>query len=454
MMRICVNSQTPLIRFKRDSEDLFEKYGELQEAVPIETLTKGDDYEFTTGGVTRMLYPLLKELRKKKRIKKPHWVALNPIGPEEAIIDNEIFLHRFEIEPHELLGYGHFKECMWRNVHYLGEMSIHTHYFSDFARYNWLCAQKMLDLHLKHDFDLFYIHDFQQLLVGSMLGPVAPKVFRWHIPIYLEKLLPEWREFLLKYFSHYDAVIVSCGKYKDSLLKAGVKGRVYQIYPHIDERAYKKPSKQALNNFCRKFGIKNKDKIILVVARLDPMKGQNIAVEALGKVVKEFPNAKLLLVGDGSFSSAKRGGLGRPKGTKWREELERIAKAHKVSKKLIFTGYVSEEDLECAYTRADVTVLPSLVEGFGLVVIESWLYETPVVVSESAGVAELVKEGKNGYIFSARNYETLAEKISLILSHPRKASELGINGSKNANVCYLDHTIKQIWDVFRDVTRK
>ncbi|MDI6855370.1 MAG: glycosyltransferase family 4 protein [Candidatus Thermoplasmatota archaeon] len=451
MLRICVNSQTPLVRFKVSAEELFEKYSELPEAVPIELLVRGEDYDFATGGVTRMLYPLLKELRGRKLIHKPHWVSLNPIGPEVSVIDKEIFLHRFEIEPHELLGYGHFKECMWRNVHYLGEMSIHTHYFSDFARYNWLCAQKMLDLHLKHDFDLFYLHDFQQLLVGSMLGPVAPKVFRWHIPVYLEKLLPEWREFLLKYLSHYDAVIVSCSKYKESLLKAGFKGRVCQIYPHIDERTYKKPSKQALNDFCRKFGIKDKDKIILVVARLDPMKGQNIAVEALGKVVKEFTEAKLLLVGDGSFSSAKRGGLGRPKGTKWHDELERIAKAHKVSKKLIFTGYASEEDLECAYTRADVTVLPSLVEGFGLVVIESWLYETPVVVSESAGVAELVKEGKNGYVFKAKDSDELATKISLLFSHPRKALELGIKGAKSAHACYLKHNLEKIWKVFREV---
>lgn len=452
-LKICVNSQTPLLRFKLGAEELYEKYGELPEPVPIERLAVGEDYELAPGGVTRMVYPLLRELRGKKLIHKPHWVALNPIGPEQAIM-HEIFLHRFEIEPHELLGYGHFKECMWRNVHYLGQLGIHTDYFSDFARYSWLCAQKMLALNLKHDFDLFYIHDFQQLLVASMLGPVAPKVFRWHIPLDFKRLLPEWREFLLDYFEHYNAVIVSCERYRKSLLNEGFKGKVYQIYPHINEKTYRKPSKEALSRFCKKFGIKAQDKLVLVVARLDPMKGQNLAVEAIAKVAKEFPTVKLLLLGDGSFSSSKRGGLGRPKGAKWQAELERLAKRYKISKRIIFTGYATEEELRCAYTRAQITVLPSLIEGFGLVVIESWLYRKPVIVSRNAGVAELVKEGKNGYVFDPKNSDQLAEGICALLSTPKKASELGIEGRKSSRACWLEQGMKGVWKVFQDVLSK
>ncbi|GAI53406.1 unnamed protein product, partial [marine sediment metagenome] len=175
----------------------------------------------------------------------------------------------------------------------------------------------------------------------------------------------------------YDFVVALRGKkYKRSLSKAGFKGRVYHIYPHIDERMHGRVSDVKVKQFCERFGINDDDKIILTVARLDPIKGQDIAVRALARVAKRFPQVKLVLAGNGSFSSTRRGGLGLPKGVRWLDRLERLASKLGVRQRTIFTRYLTEEELKAAYTRADVVVLPSVLEGFGLTVVEGWIYKS------------------------------------------------------------------------------
>jgi len=450
---LCVGSQTPPIRFKIDPDMLFEKYGDLSKPVPIKALAEGEDFDYTPGGVTGMVAPLLQRMYREEKIRTPHWVAINPMGPEMATFGG-IVLHRIEMEPHEMAGYGYFKEAMWKNVHGLEQTWVPCRQFADYALFNWLYAKKMMDLHSEIEFDLFYVHDFQLLLVGSMTGPAARKIFRWHIPLDLTKMTAGWRAFLLRYLRDYDAVIVSCKKYKRSLSKAGFKGRVYHICPHIDERMYGRASDVKVKQFCERFGINDDDKIILTVARLDPIKGQDVAVRALARVAKRFPQVKLVLVGDGSFSSARKGGLGLPKGMRWLNRLERLASKLGVRQKTIFTGYLSGEEMRAAYTRANLLVQPSVLEGFGLTVLEGWIYKKPVVVSSGAGVSELITDGENGYLFSPNNHEELTNKIIGALSKPETADEMGKVGFETAKKCYIKRGTQSLLNVFSEVLGK
>jgi len=432
---------------------LFEKYGDLPKPTPLRALLEGEDFDHTPGGVTGMVAPLLQRMYKEEKIRTPHWVAINPMGPEMTSFGG-IVLHRIEMEPHELTGYGYFKEAMWKNVHGLEQTWVPRKQFADYALFNWRYAKKMMDLHSEIEFDLFYMHDFQLLLTGSMTGPAARKILRWHIPLDMKKMTPGWRTFLLRYLDDYDAVIVSCKKYKRSLLKAGFKGRVYQIYPHIDERAHGQASDAKVKQFCERFGISDDDTIILVVARLDPIKGQDTTVRALARVAKRFPRAKLVLVGNGSFSSARKGGLGLPKGARWLDKLERLASKLGIRERIVFTRYLTGDELRAAYTRADVIVLPSVLEGFGLAVLEGWMYKKPVVVSSGAGVSELIIDGENGRLFPPNDHEELASKIIEVLSKPETAGEMGKRGFETVKRCYVRQGIQSLLNVFSEVLGK
>lgn len=453
---ICVSSQTPLVTFKLTSEELTKKYGKFSEPVDIKNLRESVDYDFTPGGVPKMVHPSLREMKARGIVNKAFWVALNQIGPSQILVDDIVGIHvklRTEIRG----GYGAAKETLWKIIHGIGEVikdpstvTWGEDYLS-YQYYNRLCSEKMLALHKKEDFDIFYVHDFQNLLVASILrSVVTPKVFRWHIPFNEKSIPPKWYRYLSKYFGYYDSIIVSCRRYVDILKNVGFKGKMYQVYPHLDEKAYCRPSQNAVEQLCYKYGIESDDKVILTVARMDPMKGQDIAIKAMSQVVKRIPNVKLLLIGNGSFSSSKKSGVGLSKADSWREKLLKLTQELHIDQNVIFVGHAEHKELECAYARCDATLLPSTMEGFGLVVIEGWLYEKPAIVSSEAGVAELVKDENSGLIFNSGNDSELAEKITDLLSKSEVANDLGERGFECAKKCYLENGVKSVSEVLQN----
>ncbi len=449
-LKICLNTQTPLIRFKLQYSELLEKYGDLPDPVPLEMLAEDEDYEIAPGGVPKMVYPLMKEFIKSKLAEKVHWVSLNPIGPERIIAD-DILIHNISLVPHELSAYTHLKERIWEEIHGLEKHQIGPKEFGAYAKYNWLCAEKMFEL---LPIDVFYIHDFQQLQIGNMLGLAAPVVLRWHIPFQLDTVTKYTRNFIVKCVEAFDAIIVSCKRDLEGLIRAGYRGSAYQIYPYVDPRKWSYPSENEVNEFCARFGITSGEKIILVVARMDRIKGHDVVINALTNVLKTIPNTKLVFVGNGSFSSSHRGGLGHPKGMIWREHLEKIAVELNIRKNIIFTGYLPDRLVRAAYKRCDVAVLPSVKEGFGLVVVEAWLYKKPVVVSSGAGVSELVINGTNGYIFPSGKAVELAKKIKCLLSNSEDALKMGERGAETARRCYIKEGVKSVVSVMKGAVKE
>lgn len=442
-LSLCVSSQTPLVRFN-SSEDMIQKYVVLGPTVNLANLVEGEDYEFTAGGVTRMIFPLLKMLHNKDILINSHWVSLNPIGPEKVTV-GDITLDHVNLARARMAGYGKTKETMWQALHGIEKEPVDLLFwqdeFADYTYYNRLCSELVTRLDKENEFDLFYIQDFQQLLMGRMLRTLKPKIFRWHIP-FDESLVPEiWKQSLTANFNAYDVVIASCKKYINSLNKLGYAGTAYHIYPYIDRKVYRRPSAADIERFNQKFELGQNDRIVLVVARLDPMKGQDRAIKAFAKVAGDFRNLKLVIAGNGSFSSSKQG-IGLSKAERWLGQMRELAKALGAQDRVIFTGHLNHKELQAAYERCELTILPSILEGFGLVVIESWLYRKPTIVSNRAGVAELVKHGENGLLFNPDDSDELAGKLRSLLLDADLASTLGENGYRTSRICSLEKGAK------------
>jgi glycosyltransferase involved in cell wall biosynthesis len=448
-LTLCINSQTPLVRFKHQYTELVEKYGDLPDPVPLGMLMEGEDYELSPGGVPKVVYPLVTRMMEAQIVRNSHWVCLNPIGPFR-VKAGKITIHNISLEASDLPSYAHMKERIWEEVHDIERHPVGPKEFYAYARYNWFCAKKMFEL---SPVDIFYVHDFQQLQVGNMIGLAAPAVFRWHIPLTFERVDPYMRRFIIKCMEAYDAVIVSCRRDLQGLISAGYHGKAYQLYPYVDERKWTRPSDQELSDFCLTYTIREDDELVLVVGRMDRIKGQDVVIRAMTKVVRKFPNAKLMLIGDGSFSGAARGGLSHPKANVWRARLEELTRKLKLEEHVIFTGYLSDERLKCAYQRADVVVLPSVREGFGLVVPEAWLYKKPVVVSRGAGASETVMEGVNGFAFSPKDFGELAGKLLKLLKKPKLASTMGRRGKETARNLSISRGVRDIAEVFGEVIK-
>jgi glycosyltransferase involved in cell wall biosynthesis len=439
----CIVTQTPLIRFKLDYSELLDKYGTLPDPVPFKYLEVGEDYDFAPGGVPKMVYPLQRMLIEGGHVDTAHWVSLNMMGPERVLVD-DILVHNIMLEHKYIAPYARLKERIWAEIHNIDRKPIGADEFSAYARYNWLCADKMFEL---LPVDIFYIHDFQQLLVGNMIGLAAPTVFRWHIPFDLEKTSSHIRRFIVRCIESFDGVVVSCKRDLEGLIRAGYQGRAYQTYPYINQHRWTEPTESESREFCSISGVTDDDIVLLMVARMDEIKGQDLAIRALAKV----PHAKLVLIGNGSFTSSERGGLAHPKGSAWNTYLKKLAGEMGVSGRVIFTGYMADNLLKAAYRRCDTMLFPSRTEGFGLVVVEAWMYEKPVIVSDGAGVSELTIDGLNGYTFESGNADELAEKINTLLASPEDAREMGKRGYETARQCYIEEGVRLICDIFSDV---
>jgi glycosyltransferase involved in cell wall biosynthesis len=446
-LRICVNSQTPFIKFLTPYSELLEKYDSLGVPLKLEELYQDVDYQFSPGGVTAMIFPLLKKMRAKNIIEDPIWISLGSNAPDEVLVDHVRLFH-VQLPEYDMKRYANFKESIWNEIHGIGRFQIKPEEYEAFIRYNWLSTQVML--RMLREIDLYFIHDFQQLLTGTLIGPSAPAILQWHIPFKLESVSSKLKTFILKNIEGFDSIIVSTRRDLEGLIHAGYRGHAYQIYPYIDRSEWGPASSADIETVKETLKLKPGERVLLIVARMDKIKGQDIAIRAFSHVLKSRNDVKLLLIGNGSFSGSKEGGLAHPKSSIWRSQIQSLARDLGVSDKVFFAGYRPPEFVKAAYSLADAVLVSSRSEGFGLTTIEGWLYKKPVIVSSGAGSSELVIDDVNGYTFESGNDQQLAEKILKVLSKGEAAEKMGERGLDTATICDIERNISSLQHVFEE----
>jgi glycosyltransferase involved in cell wall biosynthesis len=414
-LNLVVATQTPLLRF--DSKGT--QPGPAGPDLP--------PHRLSPGGVCRMVLPTIQQLRDSGFIRQAHWYSLNPGAPPEvALEEGSIRLHHLQMRPEELEAYGRSKEKLWADIHGLPHPPLQAEDFRQYARYNARTADRLLEH--AGELDLAYIHDFQLMQVGSLVGLAAPCVLRWHVPWDPRRMPPYTRKFLLSVMEDFDAVIVSTRRDLQGLVDAGFHGKVRQAYPHIEPKDWPAARPDEITRLEEAWGLQPDDPLLLMVARMDPMKRHDLAIQAFAAIRRKHPRAKLALVGNGSFSGRLGSSVGPGKADLWRAQVEKAAADAGVTDQVIFASWVPDGLLAAAYTRAAAVLLPSDIEGFGLTPLEGWIHGRPPVVSDGIGAAEIVTPGVNGLVFPARDAAAFAAQLDRILSDPEAATRMGENG--------------------------
>lgn len=413
--------------------ELLEKYGELSDPLDLLELEEGVDYDFSPGGVTAMVYPLLKRMLAQGYLSLANWVSLGVDYPPRVKVGNILVSH-VEIPENVLRAYTIFKEELWGQIHGLSSSNIFDKGYEAYAWFNWVNSDAML--HHWRETDLFYIQDFQLLISGGLIGPPAPAVLRWHVPFTPERLPFLTHRAVLKWMETFDAVVVSTRRDLEGLIRSSYRGRAHQVYPFLDPEAWTSgATSNGISELSKKLHLKTNEKLLLMVARMDRIKSQDVAIKALSHLQKTDQKFKLALIGNGSFSSSAKGGLGHGKGAMWRAELEELVRELKLQDSVIFLGHASNEEVKAAYSIASTVLLTSVSEGFGLSVLEGWINKKPVVVSTGAGSSELVVNGSNGFTFPAG--DDLKAADSILNSVKSGADKLGENGFETAKQCHI-----------------
>jgi len=167
-----------------------------------------------------------------------------------------------------------------------------------------------------------------------------------------------------------------------------------------------------------------------------PHKNHKILIEALGRLSHEFPDLNLVFTG---FTKMI-------KNIKVKKEIDDLIKLYKLSKKVIFLGYVSNENVDYIYQKAKAMVFPSSFEGFGLRIIEAFKHGLPVVSANNTSINEIVRDA--GLLFETNNLEMLVECIKKVLTNHNLREQLINKGRQRANAFTWESTAKRTLLVF------
>lgn len=152
-------------------------------------------------------------------------------------------------------------------------------------------------------------------------------------------------------------------------------------------------------------------KVIISVGTLHTRKGFKYLISAYKKVLQKNPNSKLIIVGEGPE----------------RENLEKLIKNLSLGKRIMLLGQRS--DVSELLQAANLFVLPSIKEAFGLVILESWRAGLPVIASAVGGIPEIITEN-SGIMIEAGNKNELIKAINKVLSNDKLAKDLSKNGKQ------------------------
>jgi len=153
------------------------------------------------------------------------------------------------------------------------------------------------------------------------------------------------------------------------------------------------------------------EEIVFNIGRVVYEKGTGVLVEAVPRVLRDFPRAKFVIAGTGGYVN----------------ELRQRASDLGVADKILFTGFIPDEARDRLYCVASCAVFPSLYEPFGIVALQAMAARTPVVVSEVGGLAEVVKHAETGITVYPNNPDSLAWGIVHTLSRPDWARQRAEN---------------------------
>ncbi|RPF47015.1 glycosyltransferase involved in cell wall biosynthesis [Thermodesulfitimonas autotrophica] len=151
---------------------------------------------------------------------------------------------------------------------------------------------------------------------------------------------------------------------------------------------------------------------VLYAGVLTPLKGVHVLLDAFAKVIKHLPEARLWIAG-------------REENKEYAAALRQQVVALRLNERVEFTGEVPQQELARYMARCRVFVLPSLSEALGRVVFEAMAAGKPVIGSAVGGIPEMVQDGVTGFLVPPGDPETLADRLSWLLTHPEEAAEMG-----------------------------
>ncbi len=221
---------------------------------------------------------------------------------------------------------------------------------------------------------------------------------------------------------------------KISVIPAGVDLNLFRPLPRAEARGY--------------LGVPPGHKMILFVGRIQPLKGIDTLMRAMKQVIHQYPELK------GSLCVCIIGGDPNPDSEGELAEFERLNRLRAelgIADLVTFLGARDQDSLVSYYSAAEMVVMPSHYESFGMVALEAMACGTPVIGSDVGGLAFSIEDGFNGYLVPGKDPAALADKIALLLRRTGLRDHLGEQAIRWAERYSWSTIADEILDVYQMV---
>lgn len=323
---------------------------------------------------------------------------------------------------------------------YFHEVEVLSYPLFEYPPYDLVLATKMVEVMMRYDLDILHVHyaiphSISAYLAKMMLkSRVVPFITTLHgTDITLvgndRSYLPITR-FAIE---HSDAVTaVSEYLRLRTIEEFQVQNPIAVVPNFVDCNVYgRSPDKSLRAKFAEE-----REGIFIHISNFRPVKRVEDVVEVFSRVRRQR-KARLLMVGDGPD---------RPK-------AEWLAETHGISSDVVFLGKQSE--MSQLLSIADILLLPSELESFGLVALEAMACEVPVVATRVGGLPEVVRDRIDGYLCTVGDVASMAEACLRILSDSALAAQMGRSARERARQEFCaGKVVAQYEDLYRRVIRQ
>ncbi len=271
----------------------------------------------------------------------------------------------------------------------------------------------------KEKIDIIHSNNFSPALTGSILSYFTkkPHITTIHdiFSIYDKDFGKKWAKQsnvsqtnarLIQFFEklmmkfRFDCIHTVSDTTKNDIQKLGTKKQIHVIPNCIQNEEQITTELKKTQFVC--------------LGRLVFYKNIEVILKAFKKVIKEFPDAKLVIVGDGPH----------------KKSLQTLTEKLEIQNNVTFAGYVTPDQKKKLLAESNALLFPSIIEGFGLVMLESFQQNRPVLVSNIPPMSDIVENNKTGLIIDPYDEEKWTEAIIWLIKNPQESELMGKNGNE------------------------
>lgn len=294
---------------------------------------------------------------------------------------------------------------------------------------------QMIKLLKRNKIDIVHANGFTTFIISGMAAKFLGIPVIWHVRDILDS--GKVRNFLAAVGNLLTTKIIVVSDAVGKMFSQDDKRheKVIKIYNGVDIEAFN-PNLNG-DEVKLEFNLKSQP-IVGTIGRLVELKGHEYLLEAVAEVVKIFPNAKFLIVGDGPMQ----------------DDLKTLVKMHSIQESVIFTGYRS--DVANLMAAMDVIVLCSILpDSFPRSVIEAMAMGKPVIGTNIGGVPEAIDDGVTGLLVPPKDSQALAKAMITLLQDKPRAKQMGIAGRKRVEQFFsIDKNIRDTEKVYMELVNK